>query len=234
MIYHGSVFKGLKEIVPNVSTQKGAYVYGTKNMIYAAIFAIIRCTDKPFPPKFGINPNNIYLAEKFEGQFKSIENISASIYVLDDKDFKSFDNHSEGDDVELRADCVQEVREEIVIENVFDYLKENGVTLYKYSDREKVGIPKGDKYFVRGILKTYLWKIEDRDDDSLRNGDEFLKDIKNKFSKYNDLVDKFVEMIKVLPNNYAKYFIENIYDYNSDDFNNKVIQEMEEYIKLNK
>lgn len=231
MIYHESIQSGLKFIEPRVSTQKGAYVYGTTNMVYAAIFAVIQQTDKPFPPKFGINPSNIYLAERFENQFKSIENIKASIYVLDENNFSSFDNHSAGDEVELRASGIQEVKKEIIIENVIDYLKENGVTFYKYKDREKVGIPKSDKYFVQGILKTYLWKIEDRDEVGLKLGNEFLDDVKGKFYKYNDLLDSFSKIIRVLSNDEANWFIDNMYDKSKDKFNMEVINQTNEYVK---
>lgn len=40
MIYHGSTISDLKVIKAKESTQKGVYVYGTPNMVAAAMFAI--------------------------------------------------------------------------------------------------------------------------------------------------------------------------------------------------
>lgn len=46
MIYHGSIVPNLKVIEPKESTQKGKYVYGTPNMLYAVVFSIIQRTKK--------------------------------------------------------------------------------------------------------------------------------------------------------------------------------------------
>lgn len=203
MIYHGSTISDLKVIEAKESTQKGAYVYGTTNMVTAAMFAIVPKTGKPFPPKLYLRPDHQMMAERFENQFANLENTAVSIYILDEQNFSSFKDevsgHSSGDDIELRTLGNQEVKAEIKIDNVLEFLRNNGVTLIEYKDREKVGIPKSDKYFVKGILTTYLWKIEGRQEEDFIRGEEFLTDMKAKFSKYNDLLDSLVIMIKKLP-----------------------------------
>lgn len=122
--------------------------------------------------------------------------MSNSIYLLDDNNFKTFDNHSAGDNIELRVEGPQEVKGEIKITNDLDYLKENGVIFYSYQDREKVGIPKTDKYLVQGILKTYLWKIEGREEEDFQKGDTSLITMKQEFPKYNELLEILTTLIK--------------------------------------
>lgn len=228
MIYHGSSIPNLTEIEARESTQKESYVYGTTNIVYAAIFSILQRTDKPYPLKFGFKDKAPYIAERFEGQLDSIKNIKSSIYVLDDRDFVSFNNHSAGDSIELRANKSQKVLQEIKIDNVIDFLKKKGVIFYSYAEREKVGIPKGDKYFVKGMLKTYLWKIEGREDEDFYRGKEHIEYFKKYFPKYREFVDYLVYIINNLNEEDGVMFVEKFYNSKTDEFDKDVIRDFAE------
>ena len=177
-IFHGSTIPNLKEIEARKSSQKGSFVYGTPNLLYAAIFSILQRTDKPFPPKFGWKNGEIYIVERFPHQFESIENIPASIYILNKENFHKFDDHAESEDIEVRAEGNQQIVSELKIPNALEFLKKCGVKLYSYEEREKFGIPKDDKYMIGGVLKTYLWKIEDGSEEGRIQGKEQIEHVK--------------------------------------------------------
>lgn len=234
MIYHGSIVQNLKEITPKESTQKGEFVYGTPDIVTAVIFAVAMHSGKTFPPLIKLQPGHQVIAEKFENQIQAFNNMPVSIYVLDEKNFKSFKDeptgHSSGDHIELRAEGIQKVKEEIKIDNALEFLKNNGVTLVEYKDREKVGIPKSDKYLIQGILKTYLWKIEGRQEEDYKRGDIFLEQTLNSFPKYKELTYDLIELIKKLPEKEAIGFVKNIYNKETDTFNKEAIKQAEIYL----
>lgn len=236
MIYHGSTIPDLKVIKARESTQKGTYVYGTPNMITAAIFAIAQKTGKPYSPKLKLEPGHQSIAERFENQFASLENMKISIYIMDEKNFKPFEDetsgHSAGNDIELRAEDSQKVKGEIKIDNVLEFLKNNGVTFYEYKDREKIGIPKTDKYFVQGALNTYLWKIEGRTNEDLIRGEIYLNQFKENFPQYNELVDSLKNMILLLSEEKSKEFVKKFYNKDKDCFDNEFILKTQEDLNL--
>lgn len=233
MIYHGSTIQNLKIIEPKESTQKGSYVYGTPNMITAAIFAIAQRTGKPFPPLCRLKPGHQSMAERFENQFASLENMPISIYELEEKNFKSFkDNpsgHSSGDEIELRAEGAQSIKKEIKIDNVLEFLRNNGVTLYEYKDREKVGIPKSNKYFIKGIFTTYLWKIEGRTIEDFKRGEIHLETYKKELPEFSELIDEIKNIVIKLSEEESVEFIKNIYNSETDTFNKEIIEKTKEY-----
>lgn len=218
MIYHGSTIPNLKYIEPKESTQKGQYVYGTPNLVYAAIFSIIQKTDKPCPPKFGWPDTGIYLAERFENQFQSLQNTKVSIYILDERNFANFDNHSAGNNIEKRAKGPQKVLQEIKIPNILDFLNQNNVTLYEYKDRAKVGIPLTDKYLPPAILKTYLWKIEGRTEEDYARGRQHIEAYGKQLPHYKGILDAYAQILNFLSDEVALQFINIIYDKEKDIF----------------
>lgn len=231
MIYHGSTIENLKVIEPKESTQKGEYVYGTPNILYAAVFAIIQRTGYIFPPKFGTNPENLYLAERFENQFSTLKNLSASIYVLNEENFKSFEKdpegHSSGDDIELRASGPQVVKQEIKIRNIYEYLEKSGLTFVEYKDRAKVGIPEDNKYLVQGIFRTYLWKIEGRKEEDIHRGEMHLTSSKKQIPEYGEFIDYIKNIILKLSQKEAEIFVEKFYDKKTNNFDFDFILEVE-------
>ena len=231
MIFHGSTIPNLKEIEARNSTQKGSYVYGTPNLLYAAIFSILQRTNKPFPPKFGWKDKEIYLVERFPHQFDSISNIKSSIYILNKDNFHQFNDHSESEDIEVRAEENQKVQAELKIPNTLDFIKKYGMKLYSYEEREKFGIPKDDKYIIQGILKTYLWKIEDDSKEGRLQGKEQIEKIKLTWNKYNDIIDRLIFITDNLPKEERQKFVNNIYDKQNNKFNEKEIQRVEKIIK---
>ena len=233
MIFHGSTVSNLKEIEARKSSQKGSYVYGTHSLLYAAIFSVLQRTNKPFPPKFGWKDGKIYIIERFPNQFDSIANVSSSIYILNKEIFHKFDNHSESEDIEVRAEGNQKVNGELRIPNVLDFIKKNGVKLYSYDEREKFGIPSDDKYMVQGVLKTYLWKIEDESEEGKIQGKAQIENVKQTWWKYNDIIDGFVSIIDNLPKEERQSFVANVYDTKKEQFNTDVIHRAKIIIKKN-
>ena len=233
MIFHGSTISNLKEIEARKSSQKGSYVYGTPSLLYAAIFSVLQRTNKPFPPKFGWNDGEIYIIERFPNQFESIANISSSIYILNKENFHKFDDHSESEDIEVRAEGNQKVSDELHISNVLNYKKKNGVKLYSYEERERFGIPRDDKYMVQGILKTYLWKIEDESEEGKIQGKAQIEKVKQTWGKYNDIIDDFVAIVDNLPKEERQSFVASVYDVKKEKFNTDVIHRAETIIKKN-
>ena len=230
-IYHGSTIGNLKEIEARASTQKGKYVYGTPNFVYAVIFAIISKTGSIFPLKFGGLSGNVFLAETRPNQFGYISNLSVSVYRLDDKNFYDFDNHSAGRDVEVRADGNQKVLDEFIISDPLLFLKRLGVRFYSYDERDKAGIPLDDKYLIQGALKTYCWKIEDGTEEGLRHGKEQIDIIKREWNKYSKELDLFVSIIDRLPIDKRLEFVNNVYDKENGCFNDQVINDTLKYLK---
>ena len=238
MIYHGSIVPDLKVIEAKASTQGGEYVYGTPNMVTAAIFAISGKTGKSYPPKLFLKPGKQGIAERFENQFDSLKNMSISIYILDENNFKSFTDDplgfSSGDDIELRASGNQEVKTEIKIENVWKFLEDNGVIFTSYKDRAKVGIPKTDKYFIQGILRTYLWKLKTNEEIEIARGDFDLEVSKQNFPHYADFIEKLKNIVLSLPIDDAHEFVEKFYNTNTDSFDDFFIENVSRYIEKNK
>ena len=232
-IFHGSTISGLKEIEARKSSQKGSYVYGTPNLLYAAIFSILQRTDKPFPPKFGWRDGELYIVERFPNQFASISNVSSSIYILDKNYFHKFDDHSESEDIEVRAEGNQKIIDEIKIPNVLEYIKKNGVKLYSYEEREKFGIPHDDKYMVQGILKTYLWKIEDESEEGKLQGKEQIEQVKRTWGKYSDIIDSLVTIVDNLPKEERQQFVSSVYDAKNERFNQDIINRATDIMKKN-
>ena len=230
-IFHGSIVSNLKKIEARASTQKGKYVYGTPNFVYAVIFAIISKTGSIFPLKFGGLSGNIYLAETRPNQFDYVSNLRVSVYRLNDENFYDFDNHSAGKDVEVRADGDQKVFEEIVVNNPLLFLKKLGVKLYSYDERDKAGIPLDDKYLIQGALKTYCWKIEDGTEEGFKHGKEQIELIKREWNKYNKELDLFVSIIDRLPIDKRLDFVNNVYDRENGCFNDQVINDTLKYLK---
>lgn len=232
MIFHGSTISNLKEIEARKSSQKGSYVYGTPSLLYAAIFSVLQRTDKPFPPKFGWKDGEIYIIERFPNQFDSIA-VSSSIYILNKENFHRFNDHSESEDIEVRAEGNQNVSGELKVPNVLNFIKKNGVKLYSYDEREKFGIPRDDKYMVQGVLKTYLWKIEDESEEGKIQGKAQIENVKQTWGKYNDIIDGFVSIIDNLPKEERQSFVANVYDTKKEKFNTDVIHRAETIIKKN-
>lgn len=246
MIYHGSPVQDLKIIKPNKSTQKGEYVYGTPNQTTAALFAAIKILiDESLPPICkSFTPNNFTIIERFENQFNILENKNISIYILDEKNFLSFTNassgHSSGDEIEVRSKNEkepQEVKSEIKINNVLDFLQQNNVNLIKYKDRQKEGIPQSDKYIIPGVLKTYLWKIEGRQVDNFIWGNVYLKDMKERFAKFlkqtdedMNILDETTQIINNLTDKEAYELINNIYEKEKDIFNTDELEKQKELL----
>lgn len=233
MIFHGSTISDLKEIEARKSSQKGSYVYGTPSLLYAAIFSVLQRTNKPFPPKFGWKDGEIYIIERFPNQFDSIANVSSSIYILNKDNFHKFDDHSESEDIEVRAEGNQKVSGELKVPNVLNFIKKNGVKLYSYDEREKFGIPRDDKYMVQGVLKTYLWKIEDESEEGKIQGKAQIENVKQTWGKYNDIIDGFVAIVDNLPKEERQSFVANVYDTKKEKFNTDVIHRAESIIKKN-
>ena len=233
MIFHGSPVSNLKEIEARESTQKGSYVYGTPNLLYAAIFSAIQQTNKPFPLKFGWRDGEIYIVERFPHQLESISNVSSSIYILNRGNFHPFDDHSESESIEVRAEGNQKVIDELKVSNVLEFIKKNGVKLYSYDEREKFGIPRDDKYMVQGVLKTYLWKIEDESEEGRLQGKKQIENVKQTWGKYNDIIDYFVTIVDQLPKEERQSFVSNVYDVKKEKFNMDEIHRAESVIKKN-
>lgn len=233
MIFHGSSVSNLKEIEARESTQKGSYVYGTPNLLYAAIFSAIQQTNKPFPLKFGWRDGEIYIVERFPHQLESISNVSSSIYILNRDNFHPFDDHSESESIEVRAEGNQKVIDELKVSNVLEFIKKNGVKLYSYDQREKFGIPRDDKYMVQGVLKTYLWKVEDESEEGKVQGKKQIDSVKQTWGKYNDIIDYFVTIIDHLPKEERQSFVSNVYDVKKENFNMDEIHRAESVIKKN-
>jgi hypothetical protein len=120
MLYHVSPKSGLKVIKPHVSTHKKAYVYAIENMVTGMLFGVkqddfdfsISTDEKGAPILYECYPDA--LKKKYQGK-------SCSVYVVDDKDFRSgLTSWSP----EFVCEKEVEVISEIVIEDLYQRLLE--------------------------------------------------------------------------------------------------------------
>jgi hypothetical protein len=118
-LYHGSSISGLKELKPNKAGHNKPYVYATDKLSLSCIFCASPRSSLEY--RMGEDENEtLIFCERFEGIFdKYYKNLSASIYVLDDKEFEHLDNIHPREKV---CSKVTDVVEEIVIEDMKQYL----------------------------------------------------------------------------------------------------------------
>lgn len=133
-VYHSSTTSGLKQLLPKESTHKQPWVYATKDIATSAMF-LGHTGD--FICQTGVEDGIPCLYERFTGAFDmSYKNKKGSIYVLDGKNF------SEGKttwSAEVVSSAVAPVLEEIIIDNVEEYLKkldsEGKLKIYMFPTR---------------------------------------------------------------------------------------------------
>ena len=222
-IYHGSPIHGLKTIEKRISTQKDSFVYGTDNMLYAVMFGAMKlCYDvSPIIPLAKFSKPT--LIERFPYSLDYLKGKQLSVYVLNENNFNSFDNHSAGDSIEKRASGDQNVVKEIVIDDVYEYMKNNGVNLVNFENRQEYGIPEDFKYVIQGVMKTYLWKIEDKTEENIINAKNHIEMYKKGLPQYSELLDKLVNIVDGMDIDEAKEFVNQIYDKNINEFNEELI-----------
>ena len=226
-VYHGSPIVGLKEITTNESTQQGKCVYATTKPLYAAIFASINGM-LVSPKIIGFNKEKIFMVERQKGSFDSLKNKRVSIYILDGNNFNSPREHDE--EFERTANCDQKVLDEIVIDDIYEYLKEHNVLFIEYKDRMKYGIPINDEYLIQGILKTYLWKIEGRKEEDILLGNKHIELYCKEFPDFSEKIYDFKNIVDNLNDIKAGEFVKNLWDNKSQDFNYELIEEYTNYI----
>lgn len=229
-LYHGSPILGLKEIEAKESTQQGKCVYAAIKPIYAAIFAGINGMLVP-PRIIGLNEEKILMIERQENSFDKMRNKKISIYVLDGTNFNPPREHDE--QIERTSNESQRVLREIIIDDVYEYLKENNVEFIEYKDRAKYGIPSNDEYLIQGILKTYLWKIEGRDNNNLLFGNKHIEIYCKEFPNFKEKILYLKNIIDNLDDNLASEFIKKLWDNDKNDFNYEIINEYNSYIERN-
>lgn len=227
-LYHGSPVSGLKEIIAKESTQQGKCVYAATKPIYSAIFAGVN--GMIVSPKIsGLNQEEIFMIERQKNTFDKLKNKKISIYVLDGNNFNPPRKHDE--QIERTANENQKVLKEIIIEDVYEYLKENNVKFIEYKDRTKYGIPSNDDYLIQGILKTYLWKIEGREEEHILFGNKYIETYCKEFPNFKDKIIFFKNIIDNIDDNLANDFIKNLWDNDKNDFNYEIINEYSSYIE---
>lgn len=227
-VYHGSPISGLKEIIARESTQQGKCVYAATELIYAVMFGGIN--GMLVPPK--ISPKLKIMVERQLNQFDKLKNKKISVYVLDGKNFNLPREHDE--EYERTANEDQKVIKEIIIDDVYKYLKENNVEFVEYKDRIKYGIPSNDEFYIRGILKTYLWKIKGREEKNILFGNKHIEIYCNEFPHFSEKIYYLKNIIDNLDDELASDFIENLWNNDKNDFNYEIINEYVNYIEKNK
>lgn len=131
-VYHASTVSGLKEIIPNVSTHKNAWVYATNSLAVSAMFL---GDNFDFICQIGIGENGLpYIFERFEGALKlAYESKSGSIYKLKGE---SFEAGKTSWSAELVSEKSVSVIQEIFIEDSLVFLnilqKKGEVEIYKF------------------------------------------------------------------------------------------------------
>lgn len=229
-VYHGSPISGLKEIIAKESTQQGKCVYASTKLLYAAIFGGIN--GMIVPPKIGgFNEEKIFMIERQENSFDKLKNKRISIYVLDGNNFNLPREHDE--QIERTANENQSVLKEIIIDDVYEYLKENNVEFIEYKDRTKYGIPNNDTYLIQGILKTYLWKIEGRAEKDILFGNKHIEIYCEEFPNFREKIIYLKNIIDNLDDDLAGDFIKKMWNSDKDDFNYELINEYISYIQHN-
>lgn len=235
-LYHGSPIQGLKEIKPNESTQKGNCVYAAVHPMYSAVFAAINAMNTPITPKVlgwkQLEESNfssgLTVVEREAGSLDRIKGKKISIYVLDGSEFNPPREHDEK--YERTASGPQKVLREIVIDDIYTFLKNNNVNLVEYKDREKYGIPANDDHLLKGILKTYLWKRQTWDENEIIRANEQIEMISN---YRNDFKDK-INILKLIVDNLTKeeneIFLDSIWDENNNCLNQKIIIDYYDYV----
>lgn len=239
-LYHGSPISGLKEIKVNDSTQTGKCVYAATRHIYAVIFAAIKLMNPLITPKFiGVKKyeesnlmSDLRLIERQSGDLDRLKGKKVSIYVLDDKNFNLPREHDEMYEITSYQDA--KVLEELVIEDLYEYLRKIGITMVEYKDRGKYGIPTNDDYFIVGILKTYSWKIRSGEEKEIIRANskldeycEYRPDFREKLLYLKGIVDNLDDQEKDI-------FLENLWIKEKNDFNIDIINEYSNYILKNK
>jgi hypothetical protein len=118
-IYHGSSISGLKTLKPKEAGHSKPYVYATSKLALACIFCASPRSSLEYRMSEDENENIIF-CERFPGVFdKYYKNLTASIYVLDKKDFF----HLEGmHPREMVCDKKTKIVEEIRIDDMKEYL----------------------------------------------------------------------------------------------------------------
>lgn len=148
-LYHGSNNKNLTVLEPHKSTH-GTFVYATKYKELATVFARKCGDDLTFSLYRQSDKEPWQIVERFEGAFDIMFENEATIYTVDDKDFK--DIHTGF--AELVADTNVKIQKKEEISNVYEALqnfeKTGQVKLYTYPNRPK-DIPLNDSDL---ILKT--------------------------------------------------------------------------------
>ena len=150
------------------------------------------------PPKIiGLGGEKIIIIERQEHSFDKMKNKKISIYVLS----------------------------EIIINDVYNYFKENNVELVEYKDRTKYGIPSNDEYLIQGILKTYLWKIQGRESKNILFGNNHIKIYCEEFPKFKVKIIYLKNIIDNLDDDLVSDFIKELWDSSKNDFNYEIINE---------
>lgn len=156
-VYHGSPNGDIKEFEPRQSTQKGKYVYATKDFVVAGIFGFKMSS---LERSIGFsNKENIYkVIERFDKYFQKNDR-PVYIYKLDGKDFDFFEDNSWGEHEVRCAKCVKPL-EVIKFESGFEMLKqferEGKIKLFLYPDKPCY-LPNDDFDMFRSVAKIYAY-----------------------------------------------------------------------------
>jgi hypothetical protein len=165
-VFHSSHHSGLKEIVPNISTHGENWVYATKELPYSALFLATLGGD--LTCQIGSEDHIPTVTERCAGAFKErYAEKSGSIYILSGLDFHAEET---GWSQEVIAEKSQDVLEEIVVENVMDFLinlEKNGALRILYYPNRPSRIPMDDEdlvdkcvLFTKDFGESYLEEVE--------------------------------------------------------------------------
>lgn len=153
-VYHGSIVSGLKKIRKNKSTHLQNWVYGSYSRAIATIFLSSKANDLYYYlAGSGNNNDPIILVERKKGMFKSVFNISGSIYKLKSYNFQE---NMTSWSAEVISNNDEQVISEERIENVYDELikldKKHQIKLYLYPDRPQE-VPLDNSDLIPKVIK---------------------------------------------------------------------------------
>ena len=147
-VFHGSPVQNLTEIQP----RKNGLVYAVKDKIICAMFMASRSTGHGvYSRSIGHEDGIPFLVERYKAALENLyNNVSGSIYVLDDQDFVQ--DKLKWQMVSKRPQAVvQEIKIDNVQKFLFDLAAQGQLKIYRWPSRPK-RIPDDDSDLVQTAL----------------------------------------------------------------------------------
>lgn len=186
-LYRGTKISGLKIMEPRKVNHGEAYVYATTDKIEALIYSV-KGGNLNYTNIYGYDDGKRCLIERKKDALKNIFQTEGRYYILDDSTFIKHNELGVGDNEYISKEKVK-VLDEIIIPNVYEYLKEleknKKLKIYLYPDRPKE-YPKDDSDLIECAIIMYLQGTNI--DDSFEMLEKYHPELHDRIIEYKEYI----------------------------------------------